>query len=164
MIEVDRSRVVPGRVVVRLLHASVDPAMRGWLSAEANDFTGPDGAIMRANVVGEIVKSESALWRVGDFVHGFFGWQTYFAASADPFLWKVDLDLAPAPAWLGSLGLKGLTAWIGLWHLGRSKAGETVLMSTAAGDVGSVVGQLAKADRARAFELTGGPDKTSYGP
>lgn len=159
IVETARPRPTPSGVVIRMLYASIDPAMRGWLSAEKNYLTVPDGSVMRAHGVGEIVDSDNPKWHVGDVVYGFFGWQEFFSASPDQIMWKIDLKLAPAPAWLGCLGLNGLTAWLGYRHFGRPRAGETVLVSTAAGGVGSVVGQLAKADNLRAVGLTSGSEK-----
>lgn len=143
-----------GGVVVKVILTSVDPAMRGWLSNETNYMTVPTGEVMRALAVGEIIESDAADWKVGDHVYGWFGWQQYAAVPADALLWKVDLSIAPAAAWLGALGLNGLTAWVGLKYLARAKAGETVMVSTAAGAVGGAVGQLAKAAGLNAIGLT----------
>jgi NADPH-dependent curcumin reductase CurA len=148
-----------GGVLVRVLYAAVDPAMRGWLSMERNYLTVPDGAVMRAEGVGEIIESQAPQWRAGDFVYGVFGWQQYAAVDVSQLHRRVDLGVAPAPVWLGSLGINGLTAWVGLRHLARVRAGETVLVSTAAGAVGSAVAGLARASDARVVGLTGGPDK-----
>jgi NADPH-dependent curcumin reductase CurA len=147
--------------VVRVLNAAVDPAMRGWLSAEANYMTVPDGAVMRAHGVGEVIASDCAAWPVGALAYGWLGWQQYAAVSAADLLWPIDLKLAPAEAWLSIFGLNGLTAWLGLVHLAGPKPGDTVLVTTAAGGVGGVVGQLAKARGLRAVGLTGGPDKVA---
>ncbi len=146
---------------MRVLNAAVDPAMRGWLSAEANYMTVPDGAVMRAHGVGEVIASDCAAWPVGALAYGWLGWQQYAAVSAADLLWPIDLKLAPAEAWLSIFGLNGLTAWLGLVHLAGPKPGDTVLVTTAAGGVGGVVGQLAKARGLRAVGLTGGPDKVA---
>lgn len=161
LVDLARPAPPPGGAVVRIRYAAVDPAMRGWLSAEPNYFTVPDGEVMRSHAVGEVVESDSAHWRTGDWVYGFFGWQEFYAATEDQFIWKIDRDIAPAPVWLGPLGLNGITAWLGFRHFARPKAGETVLVSTAAGGVGSVVGQLAKAGDVRAVGLTSGSDKVA---
>jgi NADPH-dependent curcumin reductase CurA len=144
-----------------VLNAAVDPAMRGWLNAEANYMTVPDGAVMRAHGVGEVIASDSAAWPVGAHAYGWLGWQRYAAVGAEDLLWPVDLTLAPAEAWLSIFGLNGLTAWLGLVHLGRPRPGETVFVTTAAGGVGGVVGQLAKARGLSAVGLAGGPDKAA---
>jgi NADPH-dependent curcumin reductase CurA len=138
---------------------AVDPAMRGWLSAEAHYMTVPDGAVMRSHGVGEIVASDSEKWRAGDQVFGWFGWQRFAAVPADDVLWRIDTAIAPAESWLNIFGLNGLTAWIGFSHLARPRSGETVLVTTAAGGVGSAVGQLAKAQGVRAVGIAGGPEK-----
>jgi NADPH-dependent curcumin reductase CurA len=151
----------PGGAVVRVLNAAVDPAMRGWLSAETNYMTVPDGAVMRAHGVGEVIASDCPAWPVGALAYGWLGWQQYAAVAEADLLWPIDLKLAPAEAWLSIFGLNGLTAWLGLVHLGRPKPGDTVFVTTAAGSVGGVVGQLAKARGLNAIGLTGGPDKAA---
>lgn len=161
VVDLDRPQMTPGTVIVRVRYASVDPAMRGWVSSEPNYLSVPTGSVMRAHGVGEIVESGSADWKPGDVVYGFFGWQEYYLATVDQIMWKVDQEVAPLPAWLGPLGLNGLTAWLGLRMFGRPKTGETLLVSTAAGGVGSVVGQLAKADGVRAVGLTSDPFKVA---
>jgi len=151
----------PGGALVRVLNAAVDPAMRGWLSAERNYMTVPDGAVMKAHGVGEILASDCAGYAPGDVVFGWLGWQRFAAVSGAELLWKVDLALAPPEAWLSIFGLNGLTAWVGFLHLARPVAGETILVTTAAGGVGGVVGQLAAAAGLRAVGLTGGPEKVA---
>ncbi len=151
----------PGGVVLRVLNAGVDPAMRGWLSAEKNYATVPDGAVMRALGVGEVIESRSADWAVGMAAYGWVGWQRYAAVPAAELLWQADIGAAPPEAWLSIFGLNGLTAWIGLIHLGGPKPGETVLVTTAAGGVGGVVGQLAAACGLRAVGVAGGPEKVA---
>ncbi len=152
----------PGGVLVRVINAAVDPAMRGWLSAEPNYLTVPDGAVMRAHGVGEVIASDCAAWPVGAAAYGWFGWQRFAAAPASDMLWPVDLKVAPAEAWLSIFGLNGLTAWLGLIHLARPKPGETVLVTTAAGGVGGVVGQLAAAEGLHTVGLAGGPEKVRH--
>lgn len=148
-----------GGVIVKVLYASVDPSMRGWLNAESNYSNVPDGAIMRAHGVGEILASDAPAWPVGTVVYGFLGWAQVAAVPASDLLWPIDTRMAPTTAWLASLGLNGLAAWMGFSSLGRPRAGETVLVSTAAGAVGGVVGQLAAAAGVRAVGITGGADK-----
>ncbi len=151
----------PGGAVLRVLNAAVDPAMRGWLSAEANYMTVPDGAVMRAHGVGEVMVSDSPAWPVGAIAYGWLGWQQIAAVTEADLLWPIDLELAPAEAWLSIFGLNGLTAWLGLIHLGRPGPGDTVLVTTAAGGVGGAVGQLAKARGLDAVGLAGGPEKAA---
>jgi NADPH-dependent curcumin reductase CurA len=148
-----------GGVLVEVAYASVDPGMRGWVSVEKNYMTVPAGTVMRAPAVGEVIASDHPHYRPGDIVYGMFGWATHFAAQREDIYWKVDVALAPLPAWLGVLGINGITAWIGYRHLGRPRPGDTLLVTTAAGSVGSVVGQLAAADHVRAVGVAGGSDK-----
>jgi NADPH-dependent curcumin reductase CurA len=150
-----------GGVLVRVMLCAVDPAMRGWLSAEANYMTVPDGAVMRSHGVGEIIVSNSDKWRVGDHVFGWLGWQRFAALSESEILWHIDINLAPSVSWLSIFGLNGLTAWIGFSQLARPLPGQTILVTTAAGGVGSVVGQLANAHGVRAVGIAGGPQKIS---
>lgn len=150
-----------GGALVKVLLATVDPAMRGWVSEEENYLSVATGDVMRAHGIGEIISSDSPDWKVGDHVYGWFGWQRFAPAKADDLLWKVDLSLAPADAWLGVLGLNGLTAWVGLHHLAKARPGETILVSTAAGGVGGAIGQLAKALGLRAIGLTGSDEKVT---
>ena len=159
VVDRERPHATAGTVVVKVLYASVDPGMRGWVSSEQNYLSVPTGSVMRAHGVGEILESGSPEWHPGDLVYGFFGWQEFHLASVDQILWKIERHLAPYPAWLGPLGLNGLTAWLGLRKFGCPNAGDTLLVSTAAGGVGSVAGQIAEADGVRALGLTSSPEK-----
>jgi NADPH-dependent curcumin reductase len=159
IIECPIPRLLPGGVLVRMLCASVDPGMRGWVSVEPNYMTIPVGTVMRAPGIGEVVESDHPNYSAGDLVYGMFGWAEWFAAEAKDIYWKIDTGIAPPPVWLGSLGINGITAWIGYRYFGRPKAGETLLVTTAAGSVGSVVGQLAKKDGVRAIGVAGGAAK-----
>jgi NADPH-dependent curcumin reductase CurA len=150
-----------GGALVRVLLCAVDPAMRGWLSLEQNYMTVQVGEVMRAHGVGEIIASDCAQWRQGDLVYGWLGWQRYAAVKASDLQWRVEPGLAPPEAWLNIFGLNGLTAWVGFEHLARPEAGQTVLVTTAAGGVGSAVGQLATARGLRAVGITGGPEKVA---
>jgi NADPH-dependent curcumin reductase CurA len=151
----------PGGVLVRVLNAAVDPAMRGWLSAETNYLTVPDGAVMQAHGVGEVIASDCEAWPVGAFAYGWLGWRRYAAVAACDLLWPIDLEVAPAESWLSIFGLNGLTAWLGLNHFAQPKPGDTLLVTTAAGGVGGAVGQLAAARGLRAVGLTGGAEKAA---
>jgi NADPH-dependent curcumin reductase CurA len=147
--------------LVRVILSAVDPAMRGWLSAEKNYMTVPDGEVMRAHGVGEVIASDTPKFPFGSLVFGWLGWQRYAAVPEPDLLWQIDTQIAPPEAWLGIFGLNGLTAWVGLVHLGRPQPGQTLLVTTAAGGVGGTVGQLAAAHGLRAVGITGGPEKAA---
>jgi NADPH-dependent curcumin reductase CurA len=149
-----------GQVLVRNIYLSVDPAMRGWVSAVAN-YSEPValGAVMRSLAVGRVEESRSSDLDPGDYVVGMFGWQDYAVVDAEAIERKVGGSGLPISTSLGVLGLNGLTAYFALLDIGRPKAGETVVVSTAAGAVGSCVGQIAKIKGGRAVGIAGGPDK-----
>jgi NADPH-dependent curcumin reductase CurA len=151
-----------GEVLVEVQYASLDPAMRGWIS-EAASYARPVGIgeVMRAIAVGRIVASRDERFAEGDHVSGLLGIQEYAIAPGDA-LQKVDPEVAPLPAWLGVLGMPGLTAYFGLLDIGRPEPGQTVVVSGAAGAVGSLVGQIAKIQGARAVGIAGGPEKCRY--
>lgn len=148
-----------GELLVRVLHISVDPAMRGWMN-EGKSYIPPVdiGAVMRAGAVGRVVASRHPDFAVGDHVSGIFGVQEY-ALSDGRGVTKVDPDSAPLPAYLGVLGMTGITAYFGLLDIGRPEPGQTVVVSGAAGAVGSVVGQIAKIQGARVVGIAGGERK-----
>lgn len=144
-----------GEILVRTIYLSVDPAQRGWASSEANYSTPVAiGAVMRALAVGVVLRSNDTSVREGEFLYGWFGWQDYAVVTASAIVARADQPV-PLSAHAGLLGINGLTAYIALTELGRPKAGETVLVSTAAGAVGSFVGQIARNLGARAIGLTG---------
>ena len=149
-----------GQIVVRNLFLSVEPAMRGWVNSVGNySEPVPLGGVMRSFAVGRVVDSRSADFAVGDVVTGMFGWQQYAVIDAAKVQRKVaDLDL-PISTALGVLGLNGITAYFALLDLGQPKPGNTVVVSTAAGSVGSCVGQIAKLKGCRTVGIAGGPEK-----
>jgi NADPH-dependent curcumin reductase CurA len=151
-----------GEFVAEISHISIDPAMRGWMNASRSYIEPVEvGAVMRAGTVGRVVASEHPGFPVGEHVYGAFGVQE-FARSDGKGVVKVDPELAPLPTYLGGLGMPGLTAYFGLLEVGRMKEGETVLISGAAGAVGSVAGQIAKLKGARAIGVAGGPEKCRW--
>ncbi|ANY66693.1 NADP-dependent oxidoreductase [Paenibacillus sp. BIHB 4019] len=151
-----------GQVVVRSLYLSVDPYMRGRMN-DSKSYIPPFalGEPIVGGVVGEIVESKSEQFAVGDKVLGMLGWKLYNVVDAASVR-KVDDQMAPLPAYLSVLGLTGLTAYFGLLDIGQPKAGETVVVSGAAGAVGMIVGQIAKLKGARVVGIAGTDEKTSY--
>jgi hypothetical protein len=151
-----------GEFVVRIAYLSLDPAMRGWMN-EGKSYIAPVaiGDVMRAGAVGHVIASRHPRFREGDAVSGLFGVQEY-AKSDGKGAHVVDPKLAPLPRYLGVLGMTGLTAYFGLLDIGKPQPGETVVVSGAAGAVGSVVGQLAKAHGCRVVGLAGGADKCAW--
>lgn len=152
----------PGEFVVRVDLISLDPAMRGWLN-DVRSYIPPVGIgeVMRAFGAGEVIASRHEDFAVGDAVSGTFGAREH-ALSDGEGVTRLDLEIAPAATWLGALGMPGMTAWFGLQDVGRVQPGDTVLVSAAAGAVGSVVAQVAKAKGARVVGVAGGPDKVAW--
>lgn len=133
------------QILVKNAWVSVEPAMRGWLSDKSN-YSAPiaTGDVMRSLCVGTVMESRSAAIQVGDTVLGWFGWQQYATVSAGSVVKKIEDKDLPLSLYLGILGLNGVTAATALYKIGAPKAGDVVVVSTAAGGVGSCVGQLAK--------------------
>jgi NADPH-dependent curcumin reductase CurA len=148
--------------VVKVDYLSIDPAMRTWMNA-GRSYVPPVevGEVMRALGVGHVVESRHPGFAVGDEVSGLFGVQRY-ALSDGAEVNKIDTELAPAPVHLGVLGISGLTAYFGLLDVGKPEPGQTVLVSGAAGSVGSVVGQIARIKGCRAIGIAGGEDKCQW--
>lgn len=151
-----------GGVLVRHHFLSLDPYMRGRLS-EAKSYAKPQelGATMGGGTVGEVIASNNPRFKPGDFVVGMGGWQLY-GLSDGRDLTVVDAKTIPLQAYLGPIGMPGVTAWYGLNKIIAPKAGETVVVSAATGAVGAVVGQLAKISGARTVGIAGGPEKCAY--
>ena len=152
----------PGEALVRHTFLSLDPYMRGRLS-DAKSYAKPQeiGAVMGGGTVGIVESSNDPRFSPGDAVVGMGGWQRYSVGDGRS-LRVVDAKAAPIQAYLGALGMPGVTAWYGLNRIIAPKAGETVLVSAATGAVGSVVGQLARAAGARAVGIAGGQEKCAY--
>ena len=149
-----------GQVLVRNIYLSVEPAMRGWVSAVRN-YSEPVaiGAVMRSYAVGRVEASRHPDFHEGEFVTGQFGWQDHAAVDAKAIQRKVPAPGLPISTALGVLGLNGLTAYCALLDVGQPNAGDTVVVSTAAGAVGSCVGQIAKIKGCRTIGIAGGPEK-----
>lgn len=159
IVEAPVPALADGQVLVRNIYLSVDPAMRGWVSAVAN-YSEPVtvGAVMRSLAVGRVEESRHADFQAGDYVTGMFGWQDYATVDGKAIQRKVETGL-PISTSLGVLGANGLTAYFALLDIGQPKPGETVVVSTAAGAVGSSVGQIAKIKGCRSVGIAGGPAK-----
>ncbi len=151
-----------GQVLVRNLWLSLDPYMRGRMN-EGKSYAAKQeiGEVMIGGTVGEVVESRNAKFAKGDKVLGMLGWQQY-GLSDGKGLNKVDASRVPLSAYLGVLGMPGVTAWVGLLDICQPKAGETVVVSAASGAVGSVVGQIAKIKGCRAVGIAGGAQKCGY--
>ena len=151
-----------GEALVRGIYLSLDPYMRGRISA-ARSYAKPVdvGAVIEGRVVGQVVCARDPSFREGDYVLGGYGWQLYSAVPAKGLL-KLDPAEAPLPTALGVLGMPGLTAYVGLSDIGRPQRGETVVVSAASGAVGAVVGQLAKRAGAGVVGIAGGAEKCRY--
>ncbi|OBJ50303.1 NADP-dependent oxidoreductase [Mycobacterium sp. 1423905.2] len=150
-----------GEALVRVDWISLDPTNRTWID-DTPTYLPPVGIgeVMRAGGLGEVVASKNPRYPVGQLVQGLLGWQEYVVASDSAPLLPVEVASGVSPsAYLGALGITGLTAWLGIRDIGKPRPGETVVVSAAAGAVGSVAGQLAKVDGARVVGIAGGPEK-----
>ncbi len=151
-----------GQFKVKVSHLSLDPAMRGWMN-EGKSYIPPVGIgeVMRAGAIGEVIASEHDDFKVGDHVSYAFGVQEYAICDGEG-AYTVDPDKAPLPTYLSALGMTGMTAYFGLLDEGKPKEGETVVVSGAAGAVGSVVGQIAKLKGCRVVGIAGGAEKCAW--
>ncbi|MGV9818838.1 NADP-dependent oxidoreductase [Nocardia xishanensis] len=151
-----------GQILVEIEFISLDPAMRGWLN-DVRSYLPPVGVgeVMRSLDIAKVVQSTHPDFAVGDTVSGTFG-VTEYAISDGKDVQKIDVGVAPGPTWLGTLGMPGMTAYFGLLEVGKLRAGETVVVSAAAGAVGSVVGQIAKAKGATVIGIAGGAEKCRW--
>ena len=158
--EVARPEAGDGEFLVRNRFLSVDPAMRGWVNAAAN-YSEPVaiGQVMRSFAAGEVVHSNHPDYAAGDLLCGMFGWRDYAVSNGSNVIFRNDIADAPLSASLGILGVNGITAYLGLLDVGEPNSGETVVVSTAAGSVGSAVGQIAKIKGCRTVGLTGSAEK-----
>ena len=151
-----------GELLVKNHYISIDPAMRGWMN-DADTYV-PRlqlGDVMRALTVGEVIDSRNTVFTKGEFVAGAGGMQEYSVFNGK-MLTQADLSLAPPEAYLNALGIAGLTAYCGLIKVGEAKSGQTVVVSGAAGSVGTHVGQIAKILGCRAIGVAGGANKCAF--
>ena len=162
---VETPPLADGQVRVRHHWLSLDPYMRMRMN-DAKSYAPPVaiGAVMVGGTAGEVVESRHPGYAVGDRVVGQGGWQEFSVVDAGPnaLLRKVDTSRVPLSAYLGAVGMPGVTAWVGLHLIVEPKAGETIVVDAASGAVGGVVGQLVKARGGRIVGLAGGPDKGAY--
>jgi len=156
----------PGGVLVKTLYLSLDPAMRGWMN-EGKSYIAPVeiGAVMRAGGVGRVMASQNPAFAVGDHVSAGLDVQEYCLIAQDQIkrsgIFKIDASLGLTP-WLNVLGMPGMTGYFGLLDVGQPKAGETVVVSGAAGAVGQTVGQIAKLKGCRVVGIAGGQAKCDW--
>jgi len=163
IVEIPVPKLQEGQFLVRLLYLSVDPYMRGRMRKAASYAPSLEiGDLMIGGAVGEVIESRNPDYHSGEIVEGMFGWQEYAVAGADTEVRKIDPSLAPISTALGVLGMPGLTAYFGLLEIGRPRPGETVLVSGAAGAVGSVAGQIAKIRGCRVVGIAGSDEKVGY--
>lgn len=148
-----------GQILVKNQYLSLDPAMRGWMN-EDKSYIPPVGLgeVMRALGVGKVIASAHPDFAVGDYVNGALGVQDYYVGEPRSF-YKVDPNLVPLPVYLSALGMTGMTAYFALLEVGAPKAGDTVVISGAAGAVGSIAGQIAKLKGCRVVGIAGGQEK-----
>ncbi len=156
-----------GQLLVKVLQLSLDPAMRGWMN-EGKSYIPPVGIgeVMRAGGVGKVVASKNPKFAVGDHVSGGFGIQEYCLIDGKDLarvgVNRIDLRLGTLSQWLNALGMPGMTGYFGLLEVGKPKAGDTVVVSGAAGAVGQTVGQVAKIKGCRAVGIAGGKAKCDF--
>jgi len=152
----------PGQVLIKQTQMSLDPAMFGWMSPDTESYIPPVelGTVMRSSGVGEVVESNHPDYKVGDRLMGMLGWQEYILSHGEG-LNKVEAPL-PDDAILSVFALPGLTATQGLFNVGKPKKGETLVVSGAAGSVGSIVGQLAKAEGLTVIGVVGSDEKADW--
>jgi NADPH-dependent curcumin reductase len=159
--------VQEGGILVKTLMLSLDPAMRGWMN-EGKSYIAPVaiGEVMRAGGVGEVIASKNAQFPVGTIVNSILGVQQYALLAVDQIqklgTFAIDTTRMPAEKWLNALGMPGMTAYFGLLDVGMPKAGETVVVSGAAGAVGQTVGQVAKIKGCRVVGIAGGKAKCDF--
>lgn len=162
VVEFDRPNVEDGQLLIKQTHMSLDPAMFGWMSPDRESYIPPVelGSVMRSSGVGEVVASKHPDFSEGDRVMGMMGWQEY-ALSDGQGINKVQTD-APDEMVLSVFALPGLTATQGLLNVGKPKQGETLVVTGAAGSVGSIVGQMAKADGLTVIGVVGSNEKANW--
>ena len=162
LVEVEVSEPAEGEVLVQNIYMSVDPYMRGRMY-DRKSYVPPFqlGKPLDGGCVGRVIESKNGPFQVGDYVVGMLGWREHFISKGQG-LFKIEPGIAPVQAYLGTLGMPGLTAYAGLLRIGKPKEGETVFVSAAAGAVGSVVCQIAKLKGCRVVGSAGSDEKVSW--
>lgn len=165
LVETPGPELADGQVLVQHHYLSLDPYMRGRMD-DAKSYAKPQplDAVMQGGTVGEVLASKHPGYAAGDKVVGMGGWQQFSVVdgNAPGMLRKVDTSRVPLSAYLGAVGMPGVTAWYGLMKICEPQPGQTIAVSAASGAVGSAVGQLAKARGCRAVGIAGGPDKCRF--
>ncbi|MBU2099399.1 MAG: NADP-dependent oxidoreductase [Gammaproteobacteria bacterium] len=164
LVEVDVPALEAGQILIKVMWLSLDPYMRGRMN-DVKSYAKPleIGDVMTGESAGLVIASKSDRFKAGDYVTAHMGWQTMIVADDDePRLMKVDLQNGTLSAHLGVVGMPGRTAYFGLMHVGKPKAGETLVVAAASGAVGSVVGQIAKILGLRVIGIAGGADKCRF--
>jgi NADPH-dependent curcumin reductase CurA len=152
----------PGEVLLQTIYLSIDPAMRSWMSEDAGYHASvPLGSVMRGGGIARVLESRTEAFRTGDLVQARLGWQTHPTIAAK-FLQPVDLGRGDALAWIGPLGLSGVTAYFGMRDVGAVKPGDHVLVSGAAGGVGQIAAQIARIEGCRVVGIAGGAEKCAW--
>lgn len=155
-----------GSVLVRIVYLSLDPTNRIWMS-DIEQYMPPVeiGAVMRGLGIGRVEQSSNAKFKEGDYVSGLLGWQDYFVATeeqAGGLIKLPDIPGLPLEVFGGAAGMTGLTAYYGLFEIGKPRKGETLVVSAAAGAVGSIAGQLGKLSGLRVVGIAGGEEKCNW--
>jgi NADPH-dependent curcumin reductase CurA len=154
----------PGQVMIKVLYLSLDPYMRGRMSAEKSYADPlPIGDVITGESAGIVIESKSDRFKVGDYVCCYSGWQSYYVGKdKGEGIYRVDPSVVPLSSYLGACGMPGRTAYFGLLRLGKPSPGETLVVSAASGAVGSVVGQIGKMQGLRVVGVAGGAEKCAY--
>lgn len=162
VVTLDKPELNDGEFLMKQTHMSLDPAMKGWMSPDRDSYIPPVelGDIMRSSGVGEVVETKNPKFPVGARVQGMTGWSEYIVSNGERM--NVLPEQVPTEAVLCVLALPGMTAYQGLMNIGKPKAGETIVVSGAAGSVGSLVGQIAKAEGLTVIGTAGTDDKCKW--
>ena len=162
--DIDMPECNDGEVLLKAIYVSVDPGMRGFMDKGDSDNAGTKykiGEPITSRTVAQVIESQDDTFKKGDIVHGRFAWQKYLSVSVDD-IEKVDPDIAPISTAVSMLGIPGLAAYFGMLKIGQPKKGDTVVVSGAAGSVGSIAAQIARIQGCRVVGIAGSPKKIDY--